>query len=307
MGGTCAWTHIYLIKWLIWIYFFLFFFSGRLGSAPEKGVPDMTSISDIDEIGINRNLKIRYQRDEIYVSFSRKKKTFIEHNYMRRRVETRDTEHIPRLMFFCCSPRIVMQIIALIEINRVEKSFHMWFARSVLTIYLNHAPRTARRANSFCIELDYIGAGTWSAVILRFSCRPLNVKTTHTHTHVRASAPFGLGLGWPFAIFNALWLSSCKWNSVASECDNKKNRFVDKCCICATQNDDDKLLSMRKCRSEKWDVTRTRNPLPDAEYYSQRNVMIVGAVIRRPCITCAYRCRFRGIRIPLMMIQIANE
>lgn len=34
----------------------------------------MTSISDIDEIGINRNLKIRYQRDEIYVSFFNAKK-----------------------------------------------------------------------------------------------------------------------------------------------------------------------------------------------------------------------------------------
>lgn len=29
----------------------------------------MTCISDIDEQGINRNLKVRYQRDEIYVSF----------------------------------------------------------------------------------------------------------------------------------------------------------------------------------------------------------------------------------------------
>lgn len=62
---------------------FLFIFRcldlGRLGSTPEKGVPDMTSISDIDEIGINRNLKIRYQRDEIYVSFSQKSKN-INHN-----------------------------------------------------------------------------------------------------------------------------------------------------------------------------------------------------------------------------------
>lgn len=33
-------------------------------------MPDMTAISDIDEIGINHNLKIRYQRDKIYVSFS---------------------------------------------------------------------------------------------------------------------------------------------------------------------------------------------------------------------------------------------
>ncbi|XP_059621971.1 myosin-I heavy chain isoform X2 [Phlebotomus argentipes] len=41
-------------------------FEGRMGSTPDKGVPDMTCISDIDENGINRNLKIRYQRDEIY-------------------------------------------------------------------------------------------------------------------------------------------------------------------------------------------------------------------------------------------------
>lgn len=31
----------------------------------------MTSISDIDENGINRNLKVRYDRDQIYVSFSK--------------------------------------------------------------------------------------------------------------------------------------------------------------------------------------------------------------------------------------------
>lgn len=47
----------------------VFLLSGRMGSTPDKGVPDMTCISDIDENGINRNLKIRYQRDEIYVSF----------------------------------------------------------------------------------------------------------------------------------------------------------------------------------------------------------------------------------------------
>lgn len=39
------------------------------GSSPECGVPDMTVISDIDEIGINRNLQVRYSRDQIYVSF----------------------------------------------------------------------------------------------------------------------------------------------------------------------------------------------------------------------------------------------
>lgn len=50
---------------------FSLYSTGRLGSTPDKGVPDMTSISDIDEIGINHNLKVRYSRDEIYVSFSK--------------------------------------------------------------------------------------------------------------------------------------------------------------------------------------------------------------------------------------------
>ncbi|XP_015184987.1 PREDICTED: unconventional myosin-X isoform X2 [Polistes dominula] len=36
------------------------------GSSPEFGVPDMTVISDIDETGINRNLQVRYERDQIY-------------------------------------------------------------------------------------------------------------------------------------------------------------------------------------------------------------------------------------------------
>ncbi|XP_068085062.1 myosin-VIIa [Anabrus simplex] len=36
------------------------------GCSPEAGVPDMTAISDIDEIGINRNLQARYDRDQIY-------------------------------------------------------------------------------------------------------------------------------------------------------------------------------------------------------------------------------------------------
>ncbi|XP_074104086.1 unconventional myosin 81F isoform X2 [Cotesia typhae] len=36
------------------------------GSSPEAGVPDMTIISDIDESGINRNLQVRYKRDQIY-------------------------------------------------------------------------------------------------------------------------------------------------------------------------------------------------------------------------------------------------
>lgn len=38
-------------------------------TSPDKGVRDMTEISNIDELGINRNLKVRYDRDEIYVSF----------------------------------------------------------------------------------------------------------------------------------------------------------------------------------------------------------------------------------------------
>ena len=48
---------------------FLLVLLGRVGSStPDKGVPDMTCIPDIDESGINRNLKVRYDRDEIYVS-----------------------------------------------------------------------------------------------------------------------------------------------------------------------------------------------------------------------------------------------
>lgn len=39
------------------------------GCSPEDGVPDMTVISGIDEKGINTNLKNRYNRDNIYVSF----------------------------------------------------------------------------------------------------------------------------------------------------------------------------------------------------------------------------------------------
>lgn len=38
-------------------------------SAGSCGVPDMTSISDIDEDVINRNLQTRYSKDHIYVSF----------------------------------------------------------------------------------------------------------------------------------------------------------------------------------------------------------------------------------------------
>ena len=42
------------------------------GAKPSDGVPDMTIISDIDEYGINTNLKVRYQQDRIYVSKTRK-------------------------------------------------------------------------------------------------------------------------------------------------------------------------------------------------------------------------------------------
>lgn len=43
--------------------------SACLSSSADKGVADMTAISDIDENGINHNLKVRYKRDQIYVSF----------------------------------------------------------------------------------------------------------------------------------------------------------------------------------------------------------------------------------------------
>lgn len=49
---------------------FHFILLGCLGSQPNMGVPDMIAISDIDENGVNHNLKVRYQRDQIYVSFS---------------------------------------------------------------------------------------------------------------------------------------------------------------------------------------------------------------------------------------------
>lgn len=70
------------IPWIHWAYispknnsnlyfiFDFFPFLGHLGCSPDKDVADMTAISDIDEIGINHNLKLRYNRDQIYVSFS---------------------------------------------------------------------------------------------------------------------------------------------------------------------------------------------------------------------------------------------
>ena len=36
------------------------------GQRPEDGVPDMTTISDIDVFGVNTNLRVRFARDEIY-------------------------------------------------------------------------------------------------------------------------------------------------------------------------------------------------------------------------------------------------
>ena len=41
-----------------------------LGAKPSDGVPDMTAISEIDEYGINENLRVRYRQDKIYVSSS---------------------------------------------------------------------------------------------------------------------------------------------------------------------------------------------------------------------------------------------
>ena len=38
------------------------------GASPKDGVPDMTVISEIDEYGINENLRVRYNRERIYVS-----------------------------------------------------------------------------------------------------------------------------------------------------------------------------------------------------------------------------------------------
>lgn len=38
------------------------------GASPKDGVPDMTIISEIDEYGINENLRVRYKKNKIYVS-----------------------------------------------------------------------------------------------------------------------------------------------------------------------------------------------------------------------------------------------
>jgi hypothetical protein len=37
------------------------------GYTADAGVDDLTTIKDIDELGINKNLLIRYQRNQIYV------------------------------------------------------------------------------------------------------------------------------------------------------------------------------------------------------------------------------------------------
>lgn len=37
---------------------------------PDEGVPDMTRLTVLDEAVINKNLKVRYKKDNIYVSFS---------------------------------------------------------------------------------------------------------------------------------------------------------------------------------------------------------------------------------------------
>ena len=36
------------------------------GQRCEDGVPDMTTISDIDVAGVNTNLRVRFERNEIY-------------------------------------------------------------------------------------------------------------------------------------------------------------------------------------------------------------------------------------------------
>ncbi|KAH1014697.1 hypothetical protein HUJ05_012539 [Dendroctonus ponderosae] len=38
-----------------------------VGTMPEEGVRDMTSLTVLDEAIINKNLKVRYKKDNIYV------------------------------------------------------------------------------------------------------------------------------------------------------------------------------------------------------------------------------------------------
>ena len=44
----------------------MFDVSGMAGIRAEEGVPDMTTISDMNENGVNRNLQVRFERGEIY-------------------------------------------------------------------------------------------------------------------------------------------------------------------------------------------------------------------------------------------------
>lgn len=53
---------------LVLVYIFFYLFVHFIGARPEDGVPDMTVISEIDEFGINTNLKTRYRHNKIYVS-----------------------------------------------------------------------------------------------------------------------------------------------------------------------------------------------------------------------------------------------
>lgn len=39
------------------------------GTVPDGGVPDMTRLTVLNEEVINKNLKVRYNQDRIYVSF----------------------------------------------------------------------------------------------------------------------------------------------------------------------------------------------------------------------------------------------
>lgn len=52
---------------------FIFF----VGDLPEDGVPDMTRLTVLDEEVINKNLKRRYEKDKIYVSFYDKKIVYL--------------------------------------------------------------------------------------------------------------------------------------------------------------------------------------------------------------------------------------
>lgn len=56
-----------------WHAHLLFVFSGTI---PENGVPDMTRLTVLDEEVINKNLRVRYEKDRIYVSF-----IFINHAF----------------------------------------------------------------------------------------------------------------------------------------------------------------------------------------------------------------------------------